>query len=69
MALARLTPGQSETPSPSGTPSPSVTATPLAAEEGFDLNRGWFTAGILLPPFLLLGGWLILRARKSGEFG
>lgn len=69
MALARLTPGQSETPSPSGTPSPSVTATPLAAEEGFNLNRGWFTAGILLPPFLLLGGWLILRAHKSGEFG
>jgi hypothetical protein len=69
MAQARLTPGQSETPSPSGTPSPSVTATPLAAEEGFNLNRGWFTAGILLPPFLLLGSWLILRARKSGEFG
>jgi hypothetical protein len=70
MGSARVTPPASETPSPSQTPVelPSVTATPVEGET-FNLNRGWFTAGILLPPLLLVGAWLINRARRSGEFG
>jgi hypothetical protein len=70
MGGARVTPPPSETPSPSQTPVvlPSATSTPVE-NTAFDLNRGWFVAGILLPPLLLVGVWLINRARRSGEFG
>jgi hypothetical protein len=72
MGEARLTPAQSETPEPNKTLTAieTPTATTIPAEDAsFNLNKGWFTAGILLPPFILLCAWLIQRARRSGEFG
>ena len=70
MGNARVTPPASETPLPSATITPSwmPTTTPSAAS-AFNFNSGWFVAGVLLPPFILLIFWLLDRARRSGEFG
>jgi hypothetical protein len=70
MASARLTPAQSETPSPNNTLTPTSSATRLPGDDSsFNINRGWFAAGILLPPLILLCVWFVQRAKRSGEFG
>ena len=70
MGGARVTPPASETPVPTITRTPTATSSPtLGVEEAFTFNRTWFIAGIFIPIGLLLVGWLVIRASKSGEFG
>jgi hypothetical protein len=70
MSGARVTPPASETPVPTLTLTPTITpSATLTAKEAFTFNRAWFIAGIFIPVGLLLVGWLVVRASKSGEFG
>ena len=67
---SRITPPPSETPAPSPTSTltPSATAIP-AAPSGFLFNPYWFLGGLVVSLTACLGAWLLIRARRSGEFG
>jgi hypothetical protein len=70
MGNSRVTPPPSETPAPSKTPTPSAspTATP-ALPAGFLFNPIWFFGGLAVSLIVFLIAWLVIRAKRSGEFG
>jgi len=66
---ARVTLAPSETPVPrqTSTPAPSGTPTP-GLLQSFNLNRGLFIGGFVLPLGLFLLAWLGYRLVHTGEF-
>jgi hypothetical protein len=66
---ARVTPPPSETPEPRLTSTLSPSGTPMPGFlQGFNLNRGLFIGGFLLPLGIALLAWLGYRLAHTGEF-